>query len=118
MAGQDPELHPEAQVRGREEGRRGRQRLQSLEPVIGQAAHVLQPEALLDEAKDVLDPPAGDVRLDDMPDRLPAAADREVRQSFRIEIEFSQVLLYRYLDMPLPSRVDTTWTKPLKTAQF
>jgi len=48
--------------------------------MIGQATHVLQTITLLDEADDVLNPPAGGVGLDDMPNRLPAPADREVRE--------------------------------------
>jgi len=79
MAGQDPELHPQAQVDGGEVGRGCHQHHQSLKTMIGQAPHVLQTVALLDEPDDILDPPAGDVGLDDMPDRLPAATNREVR---------------------------------------
>jgi hypothetical protein len=62
MAGQYPQLHPKPQLTAVSGG--GHQHHQGcLRRPKGRAAEVLQPIALLDEADDVRDLPAGDVEL-------------------------------------------------------
>ena len=80
MTGQNLKLHPESRIDSGEVGGGCHQHHQGLEAAVGQAPDVLQLIALLDEADEVLDPPAGDIGENNVPDRPPATANVEVGQ--------------------------------------